>query len=64
MEDEDLIFFPMFIKLCGLISELLKHMHLYLVMTAVISPFCSTLRNKPDLGPAGFGIKDYMFLAQ
>lgn len=28
----------------------------------VVSPFCSTLKYKPDLGPAGFGTKDYTFL--
>lgn len=54
--------FSMFIKLCVLISELLEHMHFYLLMTVVINPFCSTLRYKPDLDPAGFGTKDCMFL--
>lgn len=53
------IFF-MFIKLCVLIPELFKHMHLYLVMVVAANAFCSILRYKPDLGPAGFGTKDYM----
>lgn len=51
----------MFIKWCGLIPELFKHMHLYLVMTKVVSIFC---RYQPGLGPAGFGAKDYMFSPQ